>query len=59
MITNVIDNISPCRPELPKTENTDELYIIGLMKQCWEHDPQSRPDVSKIKRQLKAKNKGT
>ena len=60
VVTNIIKNVSPCRPEIPDTvKNDDELFVVDWMQQCWEQDPADRPDISKIKRQLKAKNKGT
>ncbi|XP_062918735.1 guanylyl cyclase C-like isoform X3 [Mobula hypostoma] len=47
-------NESPLlRPSLPLETATDkELEVYGLIKNCWEEDPEKRPDFKKIEATL-------
>ncbi|XP_051898816.1 guanylyl cyclase C-like [Pristis pectinata] len=44
---------TPLRPSLPLETATDqELEVFGLIKNCWEEDPEKRPDFKKIEATL-------
>ncbi|XP_069765376.1 guanylyl cyclase C-like isoform X2 [Narcine bancroftii] len=50
MITN---ESPPLRPSLPlETATERELELFGLIKNCWEEDPEKRPDFKKIEATL-------
>ncbi|XP_067875487.1 guanylyl cyclase C-like isoform X2 [Heterodontus francisci] len=41
------------RPDLPlETANDKELEVYGLIKNCWEEDPEKRPDFKRIEATL-------
>ncbi|XP_055518935.1 guanylyl cyclase C-like [Leucoraja erinacea] len=43
----------PLRPSLPLETATDrELEVYGLIKNCWDEDPEKRPDFKKIEATL-------
>ena len=58
MVAKSGDN--PYRPEIPKSADAAEINpsTVDLMKECWNEDPDQRPDFSKIISKLKAINKG-
>ncbi len=64
MISDIIERIvlkfdPPFRPEQPKLIETGaQVGVLSLMKQCWEEDPEERPDIANVVKKLKIINKG-
>ena len=49
----------PFRPPLPENEsNKMDFRLIGLMKEAWHEDPNSRPEIASVKAKLSVVNKG-
>lgn len=49
---------TPFRPSLPQLELDVEPQIVQLMKNCWQENPEERPDMVGVMRQLMAMTKG-
>ena len=48
----------PFRPPLPESECKIDFRLVGLMKEAWHEDPNSRPDIAAVKAKLSLVNKG-
>ena len=62
--TEVVEKImtisnEPFRPQQPKLVGNDaNPAILELMAQCWEEDPNDRPLIGQVLKQLRIINKG-
>lgn len=50
----------PYRPEIPKETGLEasQNNFIKLMTECWDEDPDKRPDIDKVRKELRKLNKG-